>query len=259
MLPLHFHLSMDNKINDLVNEIKSASEFLIIQRRVGGDGLERVDKAMTQTISSRIVGLNRVDVAQATALTQAITSSSFDPNSVQLLNNAVRTLMTALPDKRNSGHSGQQVLTEICAYLTRGDWSTLNNPQTLVSQKVYAVSERLNACGLNCPSEVTYRHMAAAIASCHWPLSAPTGVDRFNVVQSLKSWFTSSSTFGASAVLARFPAAPSVLDPEVFKHAYPDADDPPQFHRPRHVCFGVSICSSRAATPLVLRGHALQS
>ena len=224
---------MDSKVAEVIKEITSASEFLDIQGRVGGDGLERVDKAMTQTISARIVALSRVDVHHATALSQVIARSSFSGNSAQLLNNAVRTLMSTSPAKESKGHTGQQTLTDVCSFLSRGDWAALNDPQILVSQKVYKVAERLNACGLHCPSELTYRHMAAAIASSHWPLCAPSGNERFHIVQSLKTWFTSASTFGTAAELTRFPAAPNVLDPDVFRHAYPEAEDPPVFHRPR--------------------------
>ena len=203
------------------------------------DQLAAIVQSLATSLKSQIM-VATIDVAGATALTQAIISSSFPDETKRVLTAAVNLQVTAGPTPAGSGKN--QHCANVLCYFTAADWKVFEDPTRHINVKYNRLVERCRLLGFVHPSEEALKYLLGVVAAVHCPDA--DGQTLYGMVNSLKQIFATTRGVRQGHVLHTYPATPADLSHDHFAVAYSDLSDPPVAKEPPHFAMVV------AKTPL---------
>lgn len=218
-------------VDMIIRQLNGCSSFFTTQAAVlGHDRMLESQMKMAKSMVMQFKTMASLTPAAAARLNQAITESSFDSESRELLGNAVSEMMLdgVLQEAGKVHKKTTQTLNNVTAYMTESDWAVFNMPNATAEQKITKLVDRLVLLGVKNPSELTVKHCVALIASAHF-VHPPDGGVLHGLVQQLKLNMQARRAIDESTLefVGTYPAEPSQLSAGLYAHAYPDPADKP--------------------------------
>jgi len=214
-------------VASLVEEIADVAKFLASRRGVADPSTtQKVTSDMADSMCNRIMQLPKLLAKGASELSQALEASGYDPAGKVNISAAIdsRLSMVEVSQKSNVRNI-QQLLINICVFLTALDWDKLMTPTKDVDSKTLVLVHRLARLGLTHLHEQTTKWCVAVLVIVGFE-RFPKYREIYALVNSFKEAMGSAPSAFPFPRIVVYPNTPQELPAPVYKYAYDD-DDPP--------------------------------